>query len=61
MAKHHISLAVMDEEAAINGSRPLEQIADCSGYAWGGAIVQMTGDLTGVKMLAMVGKGLNSA
>ena len=24
MAKHYISLAVMDEEAAINGSRPLE-------------------------------------
>ena len=61
MAKHHINLAVMDEEAAINGSRPLEQIADCSGYAWGGAIVQMTGDLTGVKMLAMVGKELNPA
>ena len=53
MAKHHINLAVMDEEAAISGSRRLEQISDCSGYAWGGAIAQMTGDLTGVKMLAM--------
>ena len=33
MAAHCIETAVMDEAAAIDGSRPLEQIADACGYA----------------------------
>ena len=36
MAKHHIELAALDEAAAIDGSRPLKQIAGSSGIAWGG-------------------------
>ena len=43
MAQNCIERAVMDEAGAIDGSRPLEQIADACGYAWGGTIVQMTG------------------
>ena len=45
MAKHHIEMGVMDEAAAIDGTRPLEQIADCSGIAWGGTVLQMKEDL----------------
>jgi hypothetical protein len=37
MVKDHISLAVMDEEAAVDGTRPLEQVADASGIAWRGS------------------------
>jgi hypothetical protein len=61
MCKHHIELAVMDEAAAIDGSRPLEQVADSSGIAWGGVCLQMTADLTMFKILMMVGKGLTPA
>ena len=46
MAQHHIELAVLDEAAAIDGSRPLEQIADSSGIAWGGTCLQMSEDLS---------------
>ena len=35
MAVHSIETAVFDEAAAIDGSRPLEQVADACGYAWG--------------------------
>ncbi len=34
-------MGVLDEVAAINGTRPLEQIADSSGIAWGGMCIQM--------------------
>ena len=39
MAKRHIEMGVLDEAAAIDGSRPLEQIADSSGIAWGGTVL----------------------
>ena len=58
IAKYRIHLEVLDEAAAVDGSRPLEQVADCSGIAWGGTIVQMRADLSGLKILVMVGKGL---
>ena len=61
MAAHCIETAVMDEAAAIDGSRPLEQIADACGYAWGSTDVQMTHDLTRFKVLLMAGKGLTPA
>ena len=61
MAKHNIELAVMDEASAIDGSRPLEQVADSSGIAWGGCCLQMTADLSMFKILMMVGKGLTPA
>ena len=42
----------MDEAAAIDGSRPLEQIADSSGYAVGGVALQMKPCLTAFSILA---------
>ena len=49
MASQMIELAVMDEAAAIDGSRPLKQIADSSGITWGGTSLQMTRDLTAIQ------------
>jgi len=56
MAKHSIDTAVMDEAGAIDGSRPLEQIADACGYAWGSTNVQMTEDLSHFKVLLMLAR-----
>ena len=61
MAVHNITLAVMDEAAAIDGTRPLEQIADACGFAWGSTNVQMTEDLSHFKVLLMIGKGFTPA
>ena len=61
MAMDMIELAVMDEAAAIDGSRPLEQIADSSGIAWGGTCLQMTKDLAGFNVLMTASKGLTPA
>ena len=61
MAQHCIETAVMDEAAALDGSRPLEIIADACGYAWGATAVQMTEDLSRFKVLLMVGKGFTPA
>ena len=57
MCKHMIRLGVMDEAAAIEGTRPLEQVADCSGIAWGGTCMQMTKDKSGFTILLTAGKG----
>jgi len=61
MAKYHIELAVMDEAAAVDGTRPLEQIADSSGHAWGGCCVQMSEDLSHFKVLMTAGKSLTTS
>ena len=61
LCKHAIQISVMDEAGAIDGSRPLEQVADACGYAWGSTNVQMTADLTGFRVLQMVGKGFTPA
>jgi len=61
MATQMIELAVMDEAAAIDGSRPLEQIADSSGIAWGGACLQTTRDLTAFSVLMTASQGLSPA
>ena len=61
MAGHCILTAVMDEAAAIDGSRPLEQVADACGYAWGSTNLQMTTDLSRFKVLMMVGKSFTPA
>ena len=61
MAKRCIELAVLDEAAAIDGSRPLEQVADSSGLAWGGTNFQMSEDLSTLKVLLMGGKSLTPA
>ena len=61
MSVHAIEMSVMDEAAAIDGSRPLEQVADACGIAWGSTNVQMVSDLSGFKVLMMVGKGFTAA
>ena len=61
LCQHAIELSVMDEAAAIDGTRPLEQVADACGYAWGSTNVQMTSDLSGFKVLLMTGKGFTAA
>ena len=61
LCQHAIHLSSMDEASAIDGSRPLEQIADACGIAWGSTNVQMTPDLTGFKVLLMAGKGFTPA
>ena len=61
MCKHAIQLSCLDEASAIDGSRPLEQVADACGIAWGSTCLQMTPDLTGFKVLMMVGKGFTPA
>ncbi len=53
-----IRLSVLDEAAAMDGSRPLEQIADCNGIGWGGTRLQMTRDLMGFNVLLTASKGL---
>ncbi len=58
MCRHAIELSVMNEAAAIDGSRPLEQIADACGIAWESTNVQMVSDLSSFRALLMVGKVL---
>ena len=58
---HAIQLSTIDEASAIDGSRPLEQVADACGIAWGSTNVQMTADLSGFKVLLMTGKGFTPA
>ena len=41
----HITLAAFDEAAAADGSCALEQVADASGIAVGGSVVQMSRDM----------------
>ena len=61
MCQQRINLEVLDEAAAIDGSRPLEQVADCSGIGWGGTGLQMRADLSSFKVLFTAGKGLTPA
>ena len=61
MAQRSIELAVLDEASAITQERPLEQIADSSGYAVGGSALQMRADLTGFNVLVTHSKGLTPA
>ena len=56
-----IHLEILDEAAAVDGSRPLEQVADCSGIGWGGTGLQMRADLSSFKTLFSAGKGLTPA
>jgi hypothetical protein len=51
LCKHAIHLSILDEASAIDGSRPLEQVADACGIAWGSTNVQMTPDLSGFNEL----------
>ena len=61
MMRRHICLASFDEAAAADGSCPLEQIVDASGIAVGGSVLQMTRDLSRVKVLMTHSKSLTPA
>lgn len=61
MCIHNIQISVMDEAAAIDGSRPLEQVADACGYAWGSTNLQMSEDMTRFRVLLMTGKSFKPA
>ena len=56
LCRHAIHLSSIDESSAIDASRPLEQIADACGIAWGSTNVEMMPDLTGFKVLMMTGR-----
>jgi len=61
MACNTIELSVFDPVSALEGSCPLEQVADSSGIALGGTVLQMTRDLTKFKVLLTHSKGLTPA
>ena len=61
MMQQHICLAAFDEASAADGSCPLEQIADASGIAVGGSVVQMSRDLSKLKVLMTHSKSLTPA
>ena len=54
-------LAVPDERAAANGSRPYEQLADCCKAGLGGAHLQMSADLRRWNPLAYHAESLSAA
>ena len=56
-----IGLSVFDEASAADGSCPLEQIADASGIAVGGTVLQMSRDLSRMKVLMTHSKSLTPA
>ncbi len=53
--EYYITIAVLDEVAAMDGTWPLELLADCSGIAWGGTAYQMVRDLSHFKVLLTAG------
>ena len=55
-----IEVTVFDEAAAISGVCPLEQIADASGIAVGGTVLQMSRDLTRMKVLLTHSRSLTA-
>ena len=61
MLESAICLSVFDEASAITGECPLEQVADASGYAVGGTVLQMSRDLTQMKVLMTHSKSLTPA
>ena len=58
MLSEAIDLAVFDEAGAISGLCPLEQVADASGFAVGGTVLQMSRDHTKMKVLLTRSKSL---
>ena len=57
----HITLAAFDEAAAADGSCRLERVADASGIAVGGSVVQMSRDMAKLKVLGTRRTGLPSS
>ena len=61
MCHRSVELSILDEAAAIDGSRPLEQITDSSGYAIGRVALQMKPCLSAFSILATHSRGLTPA
>ncbi|CAK9002134.1 Retrovirus-related Pol polyprotein from transposon 412 [Includes: Protease [Durusdinium trenchii] len=61
MMRECIALAVFDEASAADGSCPLEQVADASGIAVGGTVLQMSRDLSRMKVLMTHSRSLTEA
>ena len=61
MLEKTIGISVFDEATAISGECPLEQVADASGYAVGGTVLQMARDLSHMKVLLTHSKSLTPA
>ena len=61
MICERIALAVFDEASAADGSCPLEQIADASGIAVGGTVLQMSRDMSSMQVLMTHSKSLTPA
>ena len=61
MVQYCVNRAVMDVAGAIDGTRPLELIADACGYGWGGAVLQMDAAMTAFNVLLIVGGGFTEA
>ena len=57
----HIALATLDEASAADGSCPLEQIADASGIAVRGTVLQMSRDMSRMKILLTHSRSLTPA
>ena len=60
MMSKAIELSIFDEAGAIAGLCPLEQIADASGIAVGGTVLQMTRDLSRMKILLTHSRSLTA-
>ena len=54
MVRDCIERAVLDNAGAMDGSRPLEIIADACGYGWEGVRLHMKSDLAGFNELTIV-------
>ena len=53
LVKRNVRLDALDEVSALNGSRPLQQVADACKYGWGGSIMQVGADGTTLNVIAM--------
>ncbi|CAL1170400.1 unnamed protein product [Cladocopium goreaui] len=60
MMSKAIELSIFDEAGAIAGLCPLEQIADASGIAVGGTVLQMTRDFSRMKILLTHSRSLTA-
>ena len=53
-----IRLAAIDMIGVVSGDRPLEQVADCCPFVWGGTVYQISPDGDKLNVLGMYGGSL---
>ena len=61
MCRYCVNRVVPDMAAAIDGTRPLEIVADACGYGWGAVSLQMSEDLLTFNVLMIAGGGFTEA